>query len=458
MRLLPLSYRRPEYVDKEQFQQSNSFLSEEGSEVSLKSGRSKSSNGIPDALTFDRIMSGGTCPPCTIRDFMNYLLYIEHAAENLQFFLWYRDYVERFNDANTADTEVSPEWTQAMENETVAKIQKDAIEKMKGRPKIATAIFKGTDFEKGAADVVVENRNLFSTPPSTPSVKDTPSLLSDPQATSFRTPIQDVFSAAGTTQPFAIQPFRAEINRVIMTYITTDSPRQLNLSSREQKAAVQALAHTTHPTALRNVARAVEHTLRWQAHPNFVRWSVCNGNPPRVWFAQGLGAGLIALATLGACALALSGAGRGWRALFAPGWVLGIATLVAAGRGMCVVLHGLHHRHVRPWELLDSSPTTSSTTAAISSSSPSEQGVELEEGPREGRSLDSSNSYEDEPWVARYEERNMVRKVFDREVWIQEPALRQIQDVIFAQSVLAGLAGAAVLTALFVAVPAGRFF
>lgn len=158
----------------------------------------------------------------------------------------------------------------------------------------------------------------------------------------------------------------------------------------------------------------------------------------------------------------LSSAEREWRALFALGWVLGIATLGAACRGLCVVLHGLHRRHVRPWELFDAS-TSVAPPPASSPSSSSEEGSELEEGRRKSAStsLDSfgsSNSYEDEPWVVRYERRNIVRKVFDREVWIQEPALRQIQDAIFVQSVLAGLLSAGVLTAVFVSVPAGGFF
>lgn len=242
----------------------------------------------------------------------------------------------------------------------------------------------------------------------------------------------------------------------------TDSPRQLNLSSRQQKLAVQALAYTTHPSALRSVARAVEDTLRRQAHPNFTRWSVCNGNRPRVHFARALGAGILGLSTAGAVVMVLSSAEREWRALFALGWVLGIATLGAACRGLCVVLHGLHRRHVRPWELFDAS-TSVAPPPASSPSSSSEEGSELEEGRRKSAStsLDSfgsSNSYEDEPWVVRYERRNIVRKVFDREVWIQEPALRQIQDAIFVQSVLAGLLSAGVLTAVFVSVPAGGFF
>lgn len=68
------------------------------------------------------------------------------------------------------------------------------------------------------------------------------------------------------------------------------------------------------------------------------------------------------------------------------------------------------------------------------------------------------NSYETAPWVARYARRNLVRKVFDREVWIQEPALRQIQDTIFLQAVLAALLGTAVVVGAFAALPGGHAF
>lgn len=41
---------------------------------------------------------------------MNYLLYIERAAENLQFFLWHKDYTRRFARLPEAQHELSPEW------------------------------------------------------------------------------------------------------------------------------------------------------------------------------------------------------------------------------------------------------------------------------------------------------------------------------------------------------------
>lgn len=223
------------------------------------------------------------------------------------------------------------------------------------------------------------------------------------------------------------------------------APRQLNLSSWEQKAAVQALSHTTHPSALRLIASSVESTLRRQAHPNFVRWSICNGNPARVFFARGLGVGTILLGIVAGVVLCLSGAGRAWRALTAVAFVVGISTLVAAYKGMCVVLHGMHHRHVRPWELF----TQDSEEEGMGSAGASKTSF---------ASFDSCNSYEDEPWVVKYEKRNVVRKVFDREVWIQEPALRQIQDTIFIQAILASLLFGGILTGIFVAVPGGHFF
>jgi hypothetical protein len=52
-----------------------------------------------------------------------------------------------------------------------------------------------------------------------------------------------------------------------------------------------------------------------------------------------------------AISLALTSTSRGLRAIATPLWLIGIMTLFAAMKGMCVVLHGLHHYHVRPWEL-----------------------------------------------------------------------------------------------------------
>jgi hypothetical protein len=227
---------------------------------------------------------------------------------------------------------------------------------------------------------------------------------------------------------------------VIVTYIKAHSPRELNLSDRERTALLKALEYTTHPTAFRAVLQTVENALRHQAHPNFIRWTICNGNRPRVLLARGLGVATILFGFIAAILTTLSHAGRGWRALASFGWVIGVATLVAAWKGLCVVLHGMHHRHLHPWELFE------------------DPKPEVEMKKTSFDLFETENSYEDTPWRIKYEKRNIIRKVFDREVWIEEPALRQIQDTIFIQSVLAGLFVAAVFSAVFVALPNGNLY
>ncbi len=41
---------------------------------------------------------------------MNFLLYIENSAENLQFYLWFRDYVKRFEQLPENEKKLSPPW------------------------------------------------------------------------------------------------------------------------------------------------------------------------------------------------------------------------------------------------------------------------------------------------------------------------------------------------------------
>ncbi|KAK0717138.1 hypothetical protein B0T26DRAFT_740669 [Lasiosphaeria miniovina] len=449
MGMIPLHYRRPSFVEKTMMGDSQSSLEDGDGERSLRSAKSGNLSGIPEALSFDKIVDGGTCPPCTLREFMNYLVYIERSAENLQFYLWFRTYVTRFKLAKTMDISLAMEWTQAMEDEAIARIQKEHAEKARKAPKAGTAaeIFAGSDFVKGSETPSVANTeiaNPFGTPPATPSEFNQPFDYSNSsEDDSYRMKANKAFASAGVKAPFTIQPFRKEVDRVVATYIMDGAPRQLNLSDRERKAVLHALAFTTHPSAFSIVIQATELTLRRQAHPNFIRWSICNGNPARVSFARGLGASLILAGFAAAVVLTLSGAARGYRALASVGWVLGISTLIAAWKGMCVVLHGMHHRHVRPWELFIH---------------------ELEDAESDRikkhsfDSFGSANSYEEQPWVIRYQRRNIVRKVFDREVHIREPALRQIQDVIFLQSVLCAVVLSAVLTVIFVLVPGADMF
>ena len=137
--------------------------------------------------------------------------------------------------------------------------------------------------------------------------------------------------------PVTIQPFREEVTRIIAIYIAEGGARELNLSARQRTAALKAVSYTTHPSAFRDVFATVESSLRQQSHPNFIRWTICNGNPPRQLFARQLGVGGILGGLLCIILLTVSSAPRPWRVIAAIGFFVGIATLFAAWKGMCVV-------------------------------------------------------------------------------------------------------------------------
>ena len=139
------------------------------------------------------------------------------------------------------------------------------------------------------------------------------------------------------TSLVTIQPFREEISRIIAIYVADGGARQLNLSAKERSTLLHALGNTTHPSAFSHVMHTVEWSLRHQAHPNFIRWTICNGNRPRVIFARCLGVGGIIGGIAAAILITLSDSGRGWRVLSAIGFMIGVATLICAWKGMCMV-------------------------------------------------------------------------------------------------------------------------
>lgn len=106
---------------------------------------------------------------------MNFLKYVEHAAENLQFWLWYRDYVKRFSELPSNEQCLAPEWTEEQaEAETANQNPPTAPKKIS--PETAK-VLAGTDFALNKS----RRGNPFETPPGTPSVdamkKSSPSVV-----------------------------------------------------------------------------------------------------------------------------------------------------------------------------------------------------------------------------------------------------------------------------------------
>lgn len=150
---------------------------------------------------------------------MNYLIYIEHSAENLQFFLWHRSYVKRFHDAETVDKVLAPEWTMKMQEEAFDRLQKDHRDGLKRDPATVAVVFKGTDFEKkgsnrGLAGNDFSSLNMerpspifsemgtnpFNTPPRTPD-GEVQSTFGGSNAMSYRSQANEAFASANIKVP-----------------------------------------------------------------------------------------------------------------------------------------------------------------------------------------------------------------------------------------------------------------
>jgi hypothetical protein len=296
---------------------------------------------------------------------MEFLKYVEHSAENLQFYLWFKDYVKRFEDLPTGERNLSPEWTPAQEDADNAAYRSQL--KQKPLAVEANEILKSqnlvgeieTTSPSEKQDPFDDSRKLSSHGSKFGESISASFDRSEPGFQSIKTGYsrgaEVAYDDAGCKfQPcefghphtcsymilnfkVTVQPFREELSRIIEIYIADGAPRQLNLSSRERTALLHALEVTTHPSAFRSIVKTVELSLRRQAHPNFIRWSICNGNRPRVIFARGLGVGGIVAGIITALLITLSSASRAWRVIALVPFLIGIATLIAAWKGMCVV-------------------------------------------------------------------------------------------------------------------------
>ena len=227
---------------------------------------------------------------------------------------------------------------------------------------------------------------------------------------------------------------------------------------------LHALQHTTHPSAFAIPTSIVTRSLRDHSHPNFIRWSTVNGNQPRMIFGRVLGATNILFGFVIAILLTLSYKSRWWRVFAALAWFLGFSFLLAGSNGICLVLYVTHDRHLRPWEQYtadveskystdDSDQTTlaGSDVLSMSHNGTKKRHVALE-------AFGTANSYGSEVWVEKYRAKMMIRKIFDRTVWVQNESLKLMQDKVALQALIWSAIVTVPLTVLFTALPKGHFY
>ncbi|PGG95883.1 hypothetical protein AJ80_09901 [Polytolypa hystricis UAMH7299] len=408
--------------------------------------------GIHDALSFDMIINSYTCPPCTVRDFMNYLLYIERAAENLQFFLWYKDYARRFSLIPENQRELSGAWDEKTPLGTDTRLNKPKT--LRSPPCIdVVSINEGTTQDL-SQQTTAHAYSPFSTPPRSAHgdkgwISSPATICNDSKNEVEELGSEDAKAKVDITtcditdglKHSETQPFRMEISRIVSTYIVDGAPRQLNLTSEERKTVLHALSATTHPSAFAKIIEDVEWNLRHQAHPNFVRWSLVNSNRHRLALARIGSAIIVAIGLIAGILPIFTVANRSYRLfsaiLLLPGFLIWFTT----AQGVCLLFVVLNRRHLHPWEFFE----CDSESPPVNKIGETNKATDAEMG--------AANSYEEEPWVRKYKRRPFFRKAFDPETRIEDPALLRVQNLALLRAFFLAVSVTAVLVTIFISVP-----
>ncbi|KAK8094600.1 hypothetical protein PG997_001285, partial [Apiospora hydei] len=418
-----LFYRRPDYLRRDKA----AFTDADFADCLERAESCKSH--IPESLSFEEIVRNRTLPPCSLDDFMDYLMYVEYDAECLQFFLWYCDYVERWSLLPQEQKDSSPMWDPS---------------KIITRPGTARPRANSSNESAGRMTHILEileksprrDESSITSPSSATSTKN----FSWPKST-FTDEYQ-INKAQRDGRPFSVQPFREELTRIVRHYISTSGPRQLNLTHTDRIACIQAVEQTTHPSALLPAFIAAETLLKGQCHPNFVQWSVSNSSRPRVVFARWLAAPVPEADTVDILVhglhLPLRIAARRLRHLALELQAEPAAVGAVLGRGL-YLLPSYGDEDDKP--LTDTSDDEKRPSSSSSSSFfPATRTGSIDPLRKPGvqdQSLGPANDvFGSEPWVDRYQQKSTWRKIFDVSITVQNRHVRAMQDRIVRRAVL----------------------
>ena len=443
-----LFYKRPEYVLRH-----NGPLAE----CSRKGGTAHdcSTAAIPPELSFENVVCNKCLPPCSLQDFLDYLTYVTHDAENLQFYLWMVDYFQRFRNAPKSEKELSPPWENDPSRST-CRIKTDQT------PVRDSTHLNAKDIDMHSEDISNgstwdgEQSEEFAddyTQTQASSVKFGISPIKSPVKHSHEKPAPQQWQVSPQDQPF-----RSEINRIVNHYIAPGSPRELHLSHNDRATVLRALEHTTHPSALTLAKRMLDSILRNQSHPNFVRWSICNGNKPWTFALRIFAVTNILIGFAIAIVLTLSRYSRWWRIFAAFEWWFGTTNIIAASQGLCVLLHRMHTRQHHAWETKDyANDDDEAMLKGLDVNFISYENTKSK-WPVKMEVFGPANSYGAEPWVDHYSRKTWWGKLFEKRIPVRENGLKSIQNRMIRQAEAWALLITIPLTIAFVAIPKGNLY
>ncbi|TPX10299.1 uncharacterized protein E0L32_008704 [Thyridium curvatum] len=416
-------YKKPEYRDIKEY----STAVGTGRRQPSPDGRNKTA--IPSRLKLDRVLENKTCSPMSLYDFYMYLKYIEFSAENLEFYIWFKnyeaDYVKNGGlDSDKASFHSDSTSSVAKLGEQISSSTTELADLSSADPEIARetlekitqlisseALCSNGKCERPSVADRLKNLTKSSESPK-PSSKETAA------AAAAGAPTLDILGADAT----AINTTsRGGLNAVIQAFLVPGSKKELNIPPSMRDEALAALQNSSDPRHLRPVADHVYLLLRNCSHRNFVRLGVSNGTFETICVATSLGivltlAGFLCVLLRAFAAPRIHSQPR-WDAFAAwPLWWLGISLILSGLRGSCFFLLLFTRRQPLPWERFD-----------------------------DGASMHSQRSS-----ILHRVSRLMI---FDRKLRVKDVHLRRLQHKIVIQSLLGGAIFASLGVLVFIFLP-----
>ncbi|EFQ29943.1 hypothetical protein CGRA01v4_01193 [Colletotrichum graminicola] len=382
---------------------------------------------IPPQLALEEVIRNNTASPCSLNDFMDFLVYVEQDAEPLQFFLWFCEYIHSWTTELTPEQRaLAPRWDPDR-GRTLAPGERRA-KNLSKVSNILEMLDEESNHRINKAGGSTHKRNVSVV---TKLPYPTMAVIKEERDEESR-------EAADSQAAPAPQPFRADIDAITNHYIALDGPRRLNLTKDDRNAVLAATATTTHPSALLLAFEKTEAVLRGKLHPDFIRYCMANANRATTRLLRLLGCLLFILGLALDAVLVLSPVSRYYRLLSTPLLFAGLAILVAALDGVSLSLYLTRRRQIRPWEVPeDLEAGTGAEKHHRRKATPESVAGTVDPLRKPSlQTLGPANVFSGEEWVATYERRWLWQLLFERKSGSQDQNLRLLQHGVVAGAVL----------------------
>ncbi|KAJ0123787.1 hypothetical protein J7T55_012256 [Diaporthe amygdali] len=444
-------YRRPGWRDIRDYTRKLNDQDIRPNRVRTPSLDSRPSTAIPSRLGLDRVLENKTCSPMSLHDFYLYLKYVEHSSENLEFYLWYKNYEANYpkskDEPSTAvpikdlpslpsDADAVSETTySAMSSvaeivaakqsisslsDSIVKAEAPCARAVKSEPKWTDRIFR---WSLGSGNSSKRRHRLGSGDACNARDGTCPFDVDEEKGSAVPLPLFTKHSKAPQTEN------RAELDAAIATYLLAGAEKELNISHTLRQRALNNLQKSSDPRFIKPVADHIYEVMKNCSHRNFVSLGVSTGTYETICVGTVIGilnilAGFLLVLLRGL--YPHIGAHSRWEVFYSfPLWCVGTAVILVGTQGMCFIMLSLSRRQTLPWERFEDDGTAAPATPPASGTG----------------------------WRSKYRAFMNRTMAHDKNFKVEDKVLRRLQRMVLLQCWSGGLAAAFCGVLLFIFLP-----